>query len=54
MDIVEASVFELADDRRALNEHLLERFIAKFALDPTLIKSNSAYDAMCPYGLITP
>jgi hypothetical protein len=40
--------------RRALNEHLLERFIAKFALDPTLIKSNPAYDAMCAYGLITP
>jgi hypothetical protein len=40
--------------RRALNEHLLERFISKFALDPTLIKSNPAYDAMCSYGLITP
>jgi DDE superfamily endonuclease len=39
--------------RRALNEHLLERFISKFALDPTLIKSNPAYDAMCTYGLIT-
>ena len=40
--------------RRALNEHLLERFISKFALDPTLIKSNPAYDVMCAYGLITP
>jgi DDE superfamily endonuclease len=40
--------------RRALNEHLLERFISKFALDPTLIKSHPAYDAMCAYGLITP
>lgn len=40
--------------RRALNEHLLERFISKLALDPTLIKSNPAYDAMCAYGLINP
>jgi hypothetical protein len=51
----EPASFSIASyKRRALNEHLLERFISKFALDPTLIKSNPAYDAMCSYGLITP
>jgi hypothetical protein len=40
--------------RRALNEHLLERFISIFALDPTLIKSHPAYDAMRSYGIINP
>lgn len=39
--------------RRALNDHLLERFISRFDLDPTLIKSQPAYDAMRSYGLIT-
>jgi hypothetical protein len=51
----EAAIFSIASyKRRALNEHLLERFIAKFVLNPTLIKSKPDYDAMCAYGLITP
>jgi hypothetical protein len=51
----ETASFSIASyKRRALNEHLLERFISKFDLDPTLIKSHPAYDAMCSYGLITP
>ena len=51
----ESASFSIASyKRRALNEHLLERFISMFALDTTLIKSNPAYDAMRSYGLITP
>jgi DDE superfamily endonuclease len=47
--------FSIASYKRlALNEHLLERFISMFALDPTLIKSQPAYEAMRSYGLITP
>jgi Transposase DDE domain len=47
--------FSIASYKRlALNDHLLERFISMFALDPTLIKSQPAYDAMRSYGLITP
>jgi Transposase DDE domain len=47
--------FSIASYKRlALNEHLLERFISMLALDPTLIKSLPAYDAMRSYGLITP
>jgi Transposase DDE domain len=47
--------FSIASYKRlALNEHLLERFISMFALDPTLIKSLPAYEAMRSYGLITP
>lgn len=46
--------FSIASYKRlALNDHLLERFIAMFDLDPTLIKSLPAYDAMRSYGLIT-
>jgi hypothetical protein len=47
--------FSIASYKRlALNEHLLERFISMLALDPTLIKSHPAYDAMRSYGLIAP
>jgi hypothetical protein len=47
--------FSIASYKRlALNEHLLERFISMFALDPTLIKSLPAYEALLSYGLITP
>jgi Transposase DDE domain len=46
--------FSIASYKRfILNDHLLERFIAMFALDPTLIKSQPAYEAMRSYGLIT-
>jgi Transposase DDE domain len=51
----EPASFSIASYKRlALNEHLLERFISMLALDPTLIQSNPAYDAMRSYGLITP
>lgn len=46
--------FSIASYKRlALNDHLLERFISMFALDPTLIKSQPDYEAMRSYGLIT-
>ena len=38
--------------RRALNQHLLERFIATLDLEPTLIKSHPNYPALCDYGII--
>lgn len=37
----------------ALNEHLLQRFIYMFGLDPTLIKSHPNYEAIRSYGRIT-
>ena len=39
--------------RLALNEHLLERFISMFELDPTWIKSQSGYQSLLEYGAIT-
>lgn len=36
----------------SFNEHLLERFIAKFGLDPTCIKSQQAYQELRVYGAI--
>jgi len=36
----------------AFNEHLLERFISKFDLDRTLIKSHPAYSELRRYGAI--
>jgi hypothetical protein len=36
--------------RKALNEHLLELFIAMFDLDPTLIKLNPNYQKLLEYG----
>lgn len=45
--------FSIASYKRlALNEHLLERFICMFELDPTLIKSHPNYEAIRSYGLI--
>lgn len=38
--------------RRALNYHLLERFIDKLDLEPTLIKSHPNYSNLCDYGTI--
>ena len=38
--------------RRALNYHLLERFIDKLDLEPTLIKSHPNYSHLCDYGAI--
>ena len=46
-------VFSMASyKRRALNYHLLERFIDKLNLDPTLIKSHPNYSNLCDYGAI--
>ncbi|MFM7424396.1 MAG: hypothetical protein ACKO7W_05280, partial [Elainella sp.] len=38
--------------RRALNEHLLEAFIAKLDLSPSLIKSHPNYPVLCSYGIL--
>ncbi|NJK52688.1 MAG: transposase [Leptolyngbyaceae cyanobacterium SU_3_3] len=47
--------FSMASFKRfALNEHLLELFIALFDLDPTLIKSHSSYQKLLDYGAISP
>jgi hypothetical protein len=47
-------VFSMASyKRRALNSHLLELFIDKLALEPTLIKSHPNYSNLCDYGAIT-
>ena len=36
--------------RKALNEHLLDLFIAMFGLDPTLVKLNPSYQRLLEYG----
>jgi len=38
--------------RRALNQHLLERFIANLDLEPSVIKSHPNYSTLCDYGTI--
>jgi hypothetical protein len=38
--------------RRALNHHLLDRFIQTLDLEPTLIKSHPNYSTLCNYGII--
>lgn len=38
--------------RRAFNDHLLERFISKLDLDPTLIKSHPNFENLRSYGII--
>jgi hypothetical protein len=38
--------------RQALNEHLLDLFIAMFDLEPTLIKSHPNYQTLLNYGAI--
>ena len=46
-------VFSMASvKRRALNQHLLERFIATLDLEPSLIKSHPNYSTLCDYGTI--
>jgi hypothetical protein len=46
-------VFSMASyKRRALNYHLLERFIDKLDLEPTLIKSHPNYSNLGDYGAI--
>ena len=46
-------VFSMASyKRRGLNHHLLERFIDKLDLEPTLIKSHPNYSNLCDYGAI--
>ncbi|KAM3090369.1 hypothetical protein ACKFKG_29705 [Phormidesmis sp. 146-35] len=46
-------VFSMASiKRRALNDHLLERFISKLALSPTVIKSHPNYESLRSYGVI--
>lgn len=38
--------------RRALNQHLLERFVLKLDLDPSQIKSHPNDSTLCHYGAI--
>jgi DDE superfamily endonuclease len=46
-------VFSMASyKRRGLNYHLLERFIDKLGLEPTLIKSHPNYSSLYDYGVI--
>jgi hypothetical protein len=46
-------VFSMASvKRRALNEHLLDTFISKLDLEPTLIKSHPNYPNLRDYGII--
>lgn len=46
-------VFSMANaKRRALNQHLLDTFIVKLDLEPTLIKSHPNYQNLCNYGVI--
>jgi len=40
--------------RMAFNDHLLELFISKLALDPTLIKSHPNYENLRRHGIIAP
>jgi hypothetical protein len=47
-------VFSMASyKRRALNHHLLERFIQQLDLEPTLIKSHPNYPSLYDYGIIS-
>ncbi|WP_446875269.1 hypothetical protein [Phormidesmis sp. 146-35] len=47
-------VFSMASaKRRALNDHLLDTFISKLGLCPTVIKSHSNYQNLRSYGIIT-
>ncbi|WP_342747357.1 transposase [Hydrococcus rivularis] len=47
-------IFSMASyKRRALNYHLLERFIQQLDLEPTLIKSHPNYHSLYDYGTIT-
>lgn len=45
--------FSMASYKRvAFNDHLLERFISKLDLNPTLIKSHPSYENLRSYGII--
>jgi hypothetical protein len=45
--------FSMASQKRiALNQYLLELFIEKLGLDPTLIKSHPNYSKLCNHGVI--
>jgi hypothetical protein len=47
------SPFSMASYKRvAFNDHLLQRFIAKLDLNPTLIKSHPNYENLRSYGII--
>lgn len=49
----EPVVFSMASvKRRALNDHLLETFITRLDLEPTLIKSHPSYQSLRDYGII--
>ena len=46
-------LFSLASwKQRAFNEHLLDEFISRLALEPTLIKNHPQYDYLRTYGAI--
>lgn len=46
-------IFSMASvKRRALNEHLLERFIANLDLSPSVMKSHSNYEKLRNYGIV--
>ncbi|MBN4003359.1 MAG: hypothetical protein HWQ58_16730 [Nostoc sp. LPT] len=46
-------VFSMASvKRRALNDHLLDTFISRLGLSPTLIKSHPNYQNLRDYGVI--
>jgi hypothetical protein len=48
-----SSTFSMASHKRfAFNDHLLERFISKLDLNPTLIKSHPNYQNLRSYGII--
>jgi hypothetical protein len=40
--------------REALNQHLLDLFIAQLDLDQTLIKSHPNFQTLCQYGTLVP
>ncbi|KAM3110773.1 hypothetical protein ACJ2PR_24735 [Phormidesmis sp. 146-33] len=47
-------VFSMASaKRRVLNDHLLDTFISKLGLCPTVIKSHPNYQNLRSYGVIT-
>jgi hypothetical protein len=49
----ESVPFSMSSSKRiAFNDHLLELFISKLALDPTLIKSHPNYENLRYYGII--
>jgi len=51
-DVAKLSFYSTSYKRMAFNEHLLELFISKLALDPTLIKSHPNYENLRRHGII--